>query len=107
MSWKYKPDHRGISQYLQHDQRLKMELHRRALLGLSLARALAQHGATGRHAASGHIEDDGPNGGVDRDRMQFSIVFDSPHSVPVTFPDRHPEARNYLLAALTVVERGA
>lgn len=104
--WDYTPDDAGTGQYLNHSPELRLELHRRALLGASLARALAQTGKTHEHQASGHVEDDGPNGGVNKDRMQFSIVFDSPHSVPVTFPRRDPTARDYLLAALVVVERG-
>jgi hypothetical protein len=106
MGWDYKADLPGIGNYLNHSPELRLELHRRALLGVSMAKALAQHGKTSEHANSGHVEDDGPNGGVNKDRMQFSIVFNSPHSVPVTFPRKDPHARDYLLAAMAVVERG-
>jgi hypothetical protein len=64
MPWTYDPDYAGIGAYLKSDPELRAELHRRADLGLTVARALAPRLAPrgrvpGALAASGHVEDDG------------------------------------------------
>lgn len=105
MGWTYTPDRKGVAQYLKFDKQLNMELHRRALLGLSLAVALAPR-RTGKLAASGRVVDDGPNAGVNHDRMGYSVVFNVPYAVPATYPKRDPTARDYLIAALAVMSRG-
>jgi hypothetical protein len=104
---KYTPNRAGIRKYLQFDRDLQRELHRRAILGLGVASGLAPRGETHRLAASGEVRDDGPNGGVNNDRHQFSIHFTVPYAVPATYPRRNPLARDYLRAAVVVMERGA
>lgn len=101
----YTPDYRGIGKYLQFSPELNRELHRRAILGLGVASALAPR-RSGSLASSGEVRDDGPNGGVNRDRMQFSIHFTVRHALPVTFPKRRPDERDYLEAAVNVMEAG-
>lgn len=102
---KYTPDRAGTRNYLQHSPQLRMELHRRALLGLSAAAAL-MHQHTGAMAASGRVQDDGPNGGAKGDRMQFSVTFDVGHAVPATWHDKPEVALNALRAAVTMMEAG-
>ncbi len=104
---KYTPDRAGIRGYLQHDRDLRATLHKRALLGLSAASAVAPR-RTGALSTSGSVQDDGPNGGVNGDRMQYSIHFTVRHAVPVTFPQRpkDPTANDYLELAVAVIERG-
>lgn len=103
---KYRPNPAGVRKYLQFDRNLQRELHRRAILGLGVASGLAPRGKTGRLAASGEVRDDGPNGGVNGDRHQFSVHFTVPYAVPATYPRRDPTARDYLRAAVPVMERG-
>lgn len=108
---RYTPDYRGIGNYLQHSPQLKKELHRRLILGQGVAVGLAPRSRTDerkgiRLSESSEIRDDGPNGGVNGDRMQMSLHFTAPHAVPVTFRRGDPSARDYLLAALAVMQRG-
>jgi hypothetical protein len=103
---KYRPDYSGTRKYLQFNSDLQRLLHRRALLGLGVAAGLAPR-RTGSLAASGEVRDDGPNGGVNGDRHQFSIHFTVTYAVPATYPRRDPEARDYLRAAIPVMERGS
>lgn len=102
----YTANARGISNYLKHDRDLKKELHRRMILGMGVAVGLAPRGPTGRLAASAEIVDDGPNGGINHDRMQLSLHFMVHYAVPVTYPKRQPDARDYLRAAIPAMERG-
>lgn len=114
---RYDPDRRGIGDYLKFDPELKVELARRAELGLAVARALApvlkhpqRDRVPGELKGSGHVEDDGV-GGFHHDRMQLSVVFDpfQGYGAAATFPHRrHPDptARDYLLAAIPMIERG-
>ena len=101
----YTPNRHGVGQYLQHDRDLRRELHRRAILGQGVAVALAPR-ARGSLAASSEVRDDGPNGGANGDRMQFSIHFNAPHAVPATYPQRLRQQRAYLEAAIRVMEAG-
>lgn len=102
---RYTPDHAGTKRYLQFSPGLKREMYRRGRLGLSVAAALAPR-RTGSLAASGKVIDDGPHGGFQGDRMQFSIVFDIGYAVPATFPDENdPGNLAYLRAAIAVIER--
>lgn len=101
----YRADHKGIGNYLQHSPELRILLHARALLGVSAAVGLMHH-RTGAIAASGHVEDDGVNGGIRHDRMQYSVVFDAPGAVPAAFHDDPAVLRNALLAAIAVMEAG-
>jgi hypothetical protein len=103
---KYTPDYRGTRKYLQYSPELRRELHRPAILGLGVASALAPR-RTGTLASSGEVRDDGPNGGANQDRMQFSVHFTVRYAVPVTFPKTRPDERDYLEAAIHVMERGA
>ena len=103
---KYTPNRHGIGQYLQHEPGLRRELHRRAILGQGVAVALAPRD-TGELSQSSEVRDDGPNGGVNGDRMQFSIHFTVSHAVPATYPQRRPQPRYYLEAAIRVMERGS
>lgn len=115
MPWRYEPDRAGTGAYLKADPALRQELRRRAELGLTVARALAPRLKTPRSgrvpgalAASGHITDDGI-GGVHRDRMQLSVVFDVEYTAAATYRFRHnPDeaARAYLMAAIPVIEKG-
>lgn len=100
---RYTPDHAGTRAYLQYSPELKRELHRRALLGLSAAVALAPR-RSGKLAASGHVEDDGPTAGKNHDRMQFSIVFDEFYAAWATYVPQ--DNRAYLRAAISIMERG-
>lgn len=112
----YTPDYEGIGRYLRESPDLRNELHRRAELGLTVARALApvQRHATrdrvpGTLKASGHVVDDGLDD-VHHDRMQISVVFDPEpgYGAAATFPKRHPNpnAADYLRAAIPIIERG-
>lgn len=100
---KYTPDYRGTRNYLQHSPGLKRELHRRALMGLSVAVALAPR-VSGKLALSGHIEDEGPNGGRHHDRMSYSIVFDEYYAAWATY--RPEDNRAYLRAAISIMKAG-
>jgi hypothetical protein len=112
----YSEDYEGIGRYLRESQELRTELHRRAEMGLNIARALAPvlNHAThdrvpGALKASGHVTDDGLDD-IHHDRMQLSIVFDPDpgYGAAATFPHRHPNpsARDYLTAAIPIIERG-
>ena len=103
---RYTPDRRSIGRYLQHDRDLKRELHRRAILGQGAAVAAAPR-RTGELASSSEVQDDGPNSGVNHDRMSFSIHFTARQAVPVTYPRRSPDQRDYLEAAIQVMQRGS
>lgn len=103
---RYTPDRRGTRRYLQYSPELKRELHRRALLGVAAAAGLMHH-RTGAMAASGHVEDDGPNGGVRGDRMQYSVVFDIPYAAPATWHNAEAVALDALRAAKALMSRGA
>jgi hypothetical protein len=120
MPWRYDPDYAGIGRYLREDAELKAELHRRADLGLTLARALAPRlkaprdgRIPGALAASGHIEDLGvaasaPGRFGDGQRMTLAVVFDISYAAAATYRFRHnpnEAARAYLLAAIPVIER--
>jgi hypothetical protein len=102
---KYTPDHRSTGQWLRNDPTLRALLYRRAALGLSTAAALAPR-RTGKLAASGRVIDMGSHGGANHDRMEFQIRFDVGYAVPATFPKRNPTARDYLRAAVSVIEAG-
>lgn len=104
MAWKYTPDHVGTGEYLKSSPALRSELERRAHLGLAVAMALAPH-RTGALASSGQVRFDGTSGGIKRDRMQFSIVFDVPYTAAATWPYGHDRTA-YLDAAKAVVEAG-
>jgi hypothetical protein len=101
---KYNPDHAGVAAYLRTSPELAAELHRRALMGVATAAALAPR-RTGALAASGHVEFDGPNEGAKHDRMQYSVVFDVPHAAAATWIPG-PDERSYLLAAKAIMEAG-
>lgn len=98
---KYTPDHVSTGAYLRTCPELAATLHKRATMGLEVARALAPR-RTGRLAASGHVEYDGI-GGIHYDRMQYSIVFDIAYAAAATYPPG-PDERLYLLAAVAVIE---
>lgn len=102
--WKYTPDRVGTGQYLRHSPGLYSELERRAHLGLAVGQALAPR-RTGALAASGHVQFDGRSGGIKRDRMQFSVVFDVPYTAAATWPYGHDRSM-YLDAVKAVVEAG-
>lgn len=101
---KYTPDHEGTGAYLRTSPELNNELHRRALVGLNVAVSLAPY-RTGALKRSGHVEFDGSNGGAKHDRMQYSVVFDSPHAAAATWIPG-PDERAYLLAAKRAMEGG-
>lgn len=101
MGWDYTPDHVGTGAYLRTSPELRAELMRRAEVGLGAARALAPR-RTGRLADSGHLEF-AENGGIHRDRMQVSVVFDVYYAAAATWPTRTA----YLEAVIAVVEGGA
>lgn len=110
MAWTYHPDYKSTGEYLKFDPGLRQELHRRADLGLTVARALAPR-RTGALASTGHITDDGPVGGSihPHDRMQLSVVFTIDYAAAATYRFRHnPDtaARAYLMAAIPVIEKG-
>lgn len=115
---RYDPDYAGIAAYLREDPELKAELRRRAEMGLSVARALAprlkrpsRDRVRGELAASGEVTDDGI-GGIHHDRMQLSVTFDVPqgYAAAATWPHRghtrDPAAKDYLVAAIPIIERG-
>lgn len=104
---KYKTDPRAVGVWLKTDRGLNAELKRRAHLGLAVGRALAPR-RTGALAASGKIVDDGL-GGVNRDRMQVSVVFDEEYTAAVTFDKRRRQqiTRAYLFAVKAVIEAGS
>lgn len=105
MTGAYTPDYRGIRSYLNNSPQLRKELHRRAILGLGVAVGLAPR-RTNALASSGEVVFDGSDQGKDHDRMQYSIQFTVHYAVPVTFPKRFPDARDYLRAAIPIIERG-
>jgi hypothetical protein len=102
---KFTPNRHGIRQYLQHSPELRRELHRRAILGQGVAAALAPY-RTGTLSTTSEVRDDGPNGGIHGDRMQFSIHFTVRYAVPATYPQRRAQERAYLEAAIRVMEAG-
>jgi hypothetical protein len=104
MGWKYTPDRKGTGAYLKSSPGLRAELERRAHLGLAVGMSLAPF-LTGALRSSGEVRFDGTNGGIKRDRMQFSIVFDVPHAAAATWPYGH-DRTSYLDAAKAVVEAG-
>jgi hypothetical protein len=107
MAWTYHPDSAGIGAYLRSDPDLRAELHRRADLGLTVARALAPR-HTGALAATGHVEDSGLDD-AHHDRMQISVIFTIDYAAAATYRFRHnPDetARAYLMAAIPVIEKG-
>jgi hypothetical protein len=107
MPWAYHPDHAGIGAYLRSDVELRRELHRRADLGLTVARALAPR-RTGALSGSGRVEDTGLDA-AHHDRMQLSVVFTIDYAAAATYRFRHnPDtaARAYLMAAIPVIEKG-
>lgn len=119
MPWHYTPDYAGIGRYLREDPELKAELHRRAELGLTVARALAPRLRVARSgrvpgalAASGHVEDLGvtasaPGRFGDGQRMELAVVFNIEYAAAATYRFRHnpnEAARAYLLAAIPVIE---
>jgi hypothetical protein len=115
MPWTYTPDYSGIGEYLKTDPELRAELHRRAEMGLTVARALAprlQQPRAGRVpgalAASGHVTDDGLDE-AKHDRMQLSVVFTVEYAAAATYRfRRNPDhlARAYLVAAIPIIEQG-
>jgi hypothetical protein len=102
MGWKYTPQRPGIAQYLRNEPALRDELERRAHLGAAVGAALAPR-RTGELARSGHVEFDGPNGGVKHDRMQYSVIFDVPYAAAATWPNRTA----YLEAVKAAMEAGS
>lgn len=116
MGWNYKADEAGIGRYMREDPELKVELRRRAEMGLTLARALAprlQRPHAGRVpgalAASGQVTDDGIGGAPGKygPRMHFSVVFTVEYAAAATYRfRRNPDhlARAYLLAAIPIIE---
>jgi hypothetical protein len=113
---KYTEDYESIGRYLRESPELRAELHRRAELGLTIARALApvlkhptHDRVPGALKASGRVTDDGL-ADAGHDRMQVSIEFgpEQGYGAAATFPKRHPDptAKDYLIAAIPMIERG-
>lgn len=100
---RYTPDRAGVAGYLRFEPALKRELERRAYLGLAVGVALAPR-RTGALAASGRVQDDGPNGGAKHDRMQVSVIFDIPYAAAATWT---PDNTAYLDAAKAAMEGGS
>lgn len=107
-------DYRSQGEYLRHDPELKGELQRRALLGLTIATALAprlrhptRNRVPGALAASGRVVDQGTDD-AHHDHMALRVEFTIDYAAAATWPHnrRNPAAADYLRAAIPAMERG-
>lgn len=109
----YTPNFHDTGEWLKGNRgpELKAELNRRARFGLSVAQALAPVSSRpgdrhrGALRASGRILDNGL-GGRHGDRIELLIEFTVEYAVNDAFRQGYPHARDFLKAAIPVVERG-